>query len=204
VNIVAVHKDRAHFLKSAEVPSNTADQYYDLLTQMNKELQDQKIRVCAVVGDNASAVQNALKRYLPLNVPATFHFPFCYRIERDDPSIVPVRCAAHTMQLLLHDLEVTPLIKGALVTMEKLLESLSGKESQDKLKEVQKAAGRPEGSVPVKPVDTRYQCIFRYCFCPNVLYADGPQRCIAWSNWFNYVISSDLCFQVSLNCPCTL
>ena len=67
-----------------------------------------------------------------------------------------MRCAAHTMQLLLQDLEATPLVRGALQTMERVLESVGSKERQDKLKEVQKVAGRREGAIPVKPVDTRY------------------------------------------------
>ena len=88
--------------------------------------------------------------------PPTWTHVVLRRVEKDDPSCVPVRCAAHTMQLLLQDLEATPLVRGALQTMERVLESVGSKERQDKLKEVQKVAGRREGAIPVKPVDTRY------------------------------------------------
>ena len=63
--MVAIHKDRAYFLKSAEVGSNIADQYYEIVTQTKRDLEAQNIRVCAIVGDNASGVQGALKRCLP-------------------------------------------------------------------------------------------------------------------------------------------
>ena len=62
---MAIHKDRAYFLKSAEVGSNIADQYYEIVTQTKRDLEAQNIRVCAIVGDNASGVQGALKRCLP-------------------------------------------------------------------------------------------------------------------------------------------
>ena len=64
MNLIAIHSDRAYFLKSAEVPSNAADQYYTLLTEVKRSLENAGVIVTAVVGDNASAVQNALKLYV--------------------------------------------------------------------------------------------------------------------------------------------
>jgi hypothetical protein len=59
------------------------------------------------------------------------------------------------MQLLLKDLETTPLVRGALATMDSLLEKLDNPEKLDKLKSLQQAANGTEGSVPIKPAETR-------------------------------------------------
>ena len=46
------------------------------------------------------------------------------RIETQDPGCCALRCAAHTFQLLLGDLTDTPLVRGAVQTMESLLTTM--------------------------------------------------------------------------------
>ena len=65
---------------------------------------------------------------------------FFLRTEAEDACCVGIRCAAHSLQLL-KDLEGKPLVKGAMGTMELLLEKLEDVSLQDKLKGLQKAAG---------------------------------------------------------------
>jgi len=82
---------------------------------------------------------------------------FSFRVEAEDPACVGIRCAAHSFQLLLKDLETTPLVRGSLAYMDTVLQTLEPPQMQDKLKELQKAAGKPQGKVPLKPVETRYK-----------------------------------------------
>ena len=63
------------------------------------------------------------------------------------PNPISITILAHSLQLLLADLEDTPLVRGSLQTMETLLETLEARELQIKLKEVQKAAGHGEGKL---------------------------------------------------------
>lgn len=78
------------------------------------------------------------------------------RIESEDPGCFALRCAAHTFQLLLKDIEDTPLVRGAVQTAENVIEKMEDRELQIKLKDLQKAAGKGEGKLPIKSVDTRY------------------------------------------------
>ena len=87
---------------------------------------------------------------------------FSYRLEADDPSCLAIKCAAHTFQLLMADVSNTPLMKGAIATMEGVLEQLGDRDVQNTLKALQKAKTGNEGALPVKPVATR---------CPPVLNA---------------------------------
>ena len=66
INTIALHRGRAHFLKSTEVVSNEGDQYYKIATDAKVYLESKGVRVVAVVGDNASGVQNGLKGFLAL------------------------------------------------------------------------------------------------------------------------------------------
>jgi hypothetical protein len=50
-------------MKSTEVASNAGEQYYGVTSECKKFLEQNGIRVVAVVGDNATGVQNALMRY---------------------------------------------------------------------------------------------------------------------------------------------
>ena len=87
---------------------------------------------------------------------------FLFRIESDDPSCFGIRCAAHSLQLLLRDLEATPLVRGATSTMETLLELLDSPEKQEKLKDYQRVAGKREGCIPIKPVETRFELPYNF------------------------------------------
>ena len=62
VNAIIVHSGAAHFLSSVEVSSNSGEQYYQVASEVKKMLEEKGIVVAAIVGDNASAVQNALER----------------------------------------------------------------------------------------------------------------------------------------------
>lgn len=63
-------------------------------------------------------------------------------------------------KLLLGDLEDTPLVRSATQTMDVLHDKLQDRDLQIKLKEVQKAAGKGEGKLPIKPVETRcFLCV---------------------------------------------
>ena len=62
VNVVMIHNGEAHFLQSVEVSSNSGEQYFQLLKSVKAGLEEKGVIVCAVVGDNASGVQNALNR----------------------------------------------------------------------------------------------------------------------------------------------
>ena len=63
------------------------------------------------------------------------------RIESEDEACAAIRCAAHSLQLLLKDLESTPLVRGALAYMELLLQHLEPPQLQDRLKD---PAGGPK------------------------------------------------------------
>lgn len=115
-----------------------------------------------------------------LNKVAIF---FC-RLEALDPTCVTLRCAAraflvltqgglslflmlgyvwekdalrvaHSFQLLLTDLSETPLVRNSMATLNRVLEFTEDPEIQKTLKELQRSAGRGEGKIPIKPVETR-------------------------------------------------
>ena len=50
-----------------------------------------------------------------------------------------IRCAAHSMQLLLNDLNETPLVKAAEKTLTSILDQCEDREVQKKLKGLQAA-----------------------------------------------------------------
>ena len=75
----------------------------------------------------------------------------------------------------MHDLESTPLVRGAMATLESILSKMENREIQIKLKELQKAAGRGEGHLPVKPVDTRFST-------PNRTFTFIPIYSPRWSS----------------------
>lgn len=63
VNIILLHSGTAYFVKSIEVTSNSGDQYYQVVTDVKTWVEKEYgMVVVAIVGDNASAVQNALAR----------------------------------------------------------------------------------------------------------------------------------------------
>jgi hypothetical protein len=59
------------------------------------------------------------------------------------------------MQLLLNDLNETPLVKAAEKTLTSILDQCEDREVQKKLKGLQAAANLGEGKLPIKPVATR-------------------------------------------------
>ena len=63
MNVVLLHDNQAYFIKTAEVQANSGDQYHQLLKDIKAQLEEKGIFVCAVVGDNASGVQNGLHKY---------------------------------------------------------------------------------------------------------------------------------------------
>ena len=62
VNIVLIHQGMANFIRSVEVMANTGDNYYDVLKEEKEKLESKGVIISAIVGDNASGVQNALLR----------------------------------------------------------------------------------------------------------------------------------------------
>ena len=76
----------------------------------------------------------------------------------DDSACISIRCAAHSLQRLLKDVENTPLVKASLNTLGNLIDMLDTPENQDKLKSLQQAASgnKGEGCIFLKPVDTRF------------------------------------------------
>ena len=81
----------------------------------------------------------------------------------------------------MKDLEKQHLVKGALGTLDLVLEKLEDVALQTKLKELQKAAGKGVGKLPVKPVDTR--CV-EWPFCvelPLFHVPGGLRNCTPWS-----------------------
>ena len=105
-------------------------------------------------------------------------FVLCCRVEQQDAACVSIRCAAHSVQRLLNDLENTPLVKTSLNTMGKLIAALDDPEKQDKLKQFQKTAsgGKEEGCIPIKPVETR--C----CDAPFFFFLTPPFVYHRWSS----------------------
>lgn len=75
--MVVIHKAEAYFIKSCEVASNSGEQYYQVVKEVKKKLEEQGIIVGAIVGDNASAVQNALNRHVYVCVVTLPHFHLC-------------------------------------------------------------------------------------------------------------------------------
>jgi hypothetical protein len=64
VNVIMIHSKEAYFLASVEVISNTGDNYYAVLKAEKEKLETRGVAVIGVVGDNASGVQNALRRFV--------------------------------------------------------------------------------------------------------------------------------------------
>ena len=118
---------------------NSGELIYNVVKKEKEDMEARGISVVAIVADNASGIQNAIAR-----------------IESEDPSCVAIRCAAHSFQLLLHDLESTPLVRAAMATTESVITYCSQREVEEKLKDLQKAAGKSEGKLPLKPVETRW------------------------------------------------
>lgn len=75
-----------------------------VISKSKTMVESEGLKVIAVVGDNHSGVQAALGR-----------------IEQEDPGCVAVRCGAHSLQLLLGDVEDLPPINGALKAMDAVL-----------------------------------------------------------------------------------
>lgn len=96
-----------------------------------------------------------------------------------DPGCVSVKCAAHSFQLLLHDLEDLPPVRGALAAMDSVLQQCESREIQDKLLAVQVAAGKERGFCPPKPGETRWS---------SKVYA--MERIISLKPYLNTVLTS--------------
>lgn len=62
-NVVLIWNGEAHFISSFEILSNSGDQYVDALNKAKAMVEQEGIIVLAIVGDNASGVQNALNRW---------------------------------------------------------------------------------------------------------------------------------------------
>ena len=52
----------AYFLRSIEIANNSAEQYFQVLKEDKKLLEENGAMVCAIMGDNAPGVQNAIGR----------------------------------------------------------------------------------------------------------------------------------------------
>lgn len=87
-NFIVVYRGQAYFIDSVECYTNHAEVIFLRLEKIKAELERRGLIVAAVVGDNASGVQSALAK-----------------VEEKDPACLAVRCGAHSLQLLLHDLE---------------------------------------------------------------------------------------------------
>ena len=61
-NVVLTCHGQAYFLDSIEVGANTGDRIYQVVKQAKTNVESMGITVVGVVGDNHSAVQNALTR----------------------------------------------------------------------------------------------------------------------------------------------
>lgn len=61
-NIIMIHEGEAHFVNSVEMSSNSGEHILEILKEQKEMLELRGMVVVAVVGDNASGVQNALAR----------------------------------------------------------------------------------------------------------------------------------------------
>ena len=181
MNTVVMCRGRAYFLKSTEVVSNSGEQCYAVALEAKKFLESRGIQVVATVVTMPKGFKmrcSGVLLFFVVCCKASVHFSCS--IESEDPACVTIRCAAHSLQLLLKDLEGTPLVRSAVSTMEGLLERLENVELQDKLKLVQKVASgnKEEGCLPVKPVDTR--CVYMHTWptVPSLLCVCGRR----WSS----------------------
>ena len=141
--------------------SNSADAIYAVVKKAKADLEARKIMVAALVGDNAASVQSALSWcFGSAGFVHRIHL-LPHRMQGEDGVAIPIRCAAHSIQLLLGDVSDTPLVAAAMRTMEAILEECQDNNTQDRLKAMQCAAGKPLGKLPLKPVETRYsRCTF--------------------------------------------
>ena len=73
-NVVLIMNGEAYFLRSIEIANNSAEQYFQLLKEDKKLLEENGAMVCAIMGDNAPGVQIAIGRCASGCVYAVF-FP---------------------------------------------------------------------------------------------------------------------------------
>lgn len=75
LNIMLIFEGEAYFLQSLEVGANTAEVIFQAVKKMKTMLEEHRVVVCSVVGDNASGVQSGLAKYaLTSLLVSTFFF----------------------------------------------------------------------------------------------------------------------------------
>lgn len=191
-NIILIVDGAPYFVTSVELASNAGDLIFAAVMREKERLEGLGVRIAAVVGDNATGVQNALMRFGFFS--RNYFFVFSpNRVEAEDPTCLAIRCAAHSFQLLLKDVEDTPLVQAAMQTTEKVLRQTEGLEIQRKLKEVQKIDGAVEGKLPIKPVDTRLAKLKVSKFYV-VSVTGGRQRFMPWRGSSTFSVTSLSCW----------
>ena len=73
VNVIMIHSKQPYFLASVEVMGNSGDNYLAVLKAEKEKLERRGVAVIGVVGDNASGVQHALRRFVSFSA----RLPLC-------------------------------------------------------------------------------------------------------------------------------
>ena len=138
-------QEAVYFLHSVGVLENSGDILYEATKKAKEEVETNGGIVVAVVGDNHSAVQNALQR-----------------IGQDDGGCLVLRCG----ELLLRDVGEIPPIKEALQVMSAILEQCTNRKVEEDVRALQVASGKSCSSCP-RPFNCRPHYLFEFSIHPK-------------------------------------
>lgn len=138
VNFIVRSRENDYYLSSETIGDKSTDTLKQILLDTINELRKHDIFVTSLVGDNENAVQSAIDAIVAMK-----------------PNILGVRCASHTIQLLLKEVEAKiDVVKESIRDMNQILDLHRSSEFRKRLK-----LQFIENQTPVKlirPVVTRW------------------------------------------------
>ena len=148
----SIHADRFSFFPLLH---NDNDTILQVLEQGKKTIDELGGKVMAVVGDNHSGLQLGVqKKHTLTTISYCLRSTGIQRFLAKHPGIFGLRCAAHSLQLLMGDLYKHRPLCNALRLGEAILTHFSNVDAKQKLMDIQKAA-QVEPLKLISPVATR-------------------------------------------------
>ena len=140
INFVVFHKHQLFFWKSVEVVSNSHRNISKAIAEVEESIEILGTRVVAIVGDNAASLQLAIA-------------------EHTNQGCFGLRCAAHSIQLIVKDLStINPLLE-AITKVHEIIANFEISQNKEALHSAQKALGTAEIGF-IRPVSTRWNSFF--------------------------------------------
>lgn len=155
VNTAIIVDDTAYYVSSDIILQKDGATYAALCkSKVKLILEKYQFHAIAVVGDNESALQAGLHTLL--------------QKDANDPDFVPVvtvvRCAMHSLALVMKDFNAHNPIKSASAVLDSVVDAFGSPTLRQKLHDVQVAAGMPPVRL-LRPVETRiavlHPCLVR-------------------------------------------